>query len=344
MQESAALRAWIRHSSPAIGDQEIAAVTRVMRSGNLAQGREVVAFESECAALTGRRYGIAVSSGTAALHLSLAALEVKHLAIPAYACASLLTAARLHGARVSLCDVGPDFAIARNAIPAGCDAVIAVHLFGAPAQVPAHPTLVEDIAQSIGGPAGRRGVVSVASFYATKLMTTGEGGMVLTDDAGVAEFLRDRRDYDNRDTFEARYAYKMTDMQAAMGRVQLRRLPDFIARRRAIAREYNAAFRTLPLTLPNPRDHVFSRYVVDSDERAGLETHLHARGIEAKRPVYRPAHQYVAESDHQNWIVRRKQYPGADAAHQRALSLPVHPTMTDYEVEHVIDSVCRFFE
>ena len=323
----------IRHSAPCVGDDEIAAVTKVLRSGRLAQGPEVEAFELECAALVGRRHAVAVSSGTAALHLALETMcPGGRAALPSYGCASLLTAVRLAGATPLLCDIGADFNIDTKTMPAGSDAVIVPHLFGAVAALPARPAAIEDIAQSIGGPTGRAGRVTIASFYATKLMTTGEGGMLLTDDAALADAVRDLRDYDNRDAFRVRFNYKLTEMQAALGRVQLGRLPAFIARRRAIAAEYDRAFRGLPLVLPSGEGHVYFRYVVRTANRDALEQHLDARGIEAKRPVYKPAHHYGSDS-----------CPESEKAHTEALSLPVHPALSAADVQRVIAGTMAYF-
>jgi len=323
----------IQHSAPCIGDDEIAAVTRVMRSGRLAQGPEVEAFERECAAFVGRRHGVAVSSGTAALHLAIEVLAPETpIALPSYGCASLMTAVRLARAQPALCDIGADFNLDARTVSTNTIAAIVPHLFGARADLPRVPMVIEDIAQSIGGPTGFGGVVAVASFYATKLMTTGEGGIVVTDDESIAGAVRDLRDYDNRDAFRVRYNYKMTEMQAAIGRVQLGRLPGFVARRRAIAAQYDDALRALPLTLPAGPDHVYFRYVVRTPQRAALEAHLHADGIEAKRPVYKPAHHYLAAD-----------CPASERAHTETLSVPIHPALTDAGVRSVIESVTAFF-
>jgi perosamine synthetase len=325
----------IHHSAPNIGDAEVAAVERVLRSGHLAQGPEVAAFEAECAEVLGRRYAVAVNTGTSALHLALGALGVASgdtVAAPSYACASLITAIGHQGAEPALCDVGPDYTLDPDAVPDECRAAIAVHLFGAPARLPSGIPVVEDIAQSMGGQTGRDGQVAITSFYATKLMTTGEGGMLVTDDEVIAEYARDRRDYDNRDDFHLRHNYKMTDIQAALGRVQLARLPEFLARRRAIALRYNEAFNGLPVTLPEPDGHVFFRYVIATEQRDALEAHLAQCGVEAKRPVYRPAHHYLGGT-----------YPESERAHAQCLSLPVHPSLTPADAGHVIESVLRFF-
>ena len=325
----------IPHSKPCIGEEEAEAVARVLRSGMLAQGPEVEAFESECAKAVGRAYGVAVSSGTAALHLALGALGVvkdEPVAVPSYACAALVTAVHLQQARPVLCDIGDDYNLDPAAVDPSCRVIIVPHLFGGPARLPAAGTVLEDIAQSMGGATGRASPVAITSFYATKLMTTGEGGMLLTDDSGVAEYARDRRDYDNRDDFVLRYPYKMTDFQAALGRVQLSRLPEFVARRSVIAACYQDALADLPLRLPNPEGHVFFRYVMATEQRDALAAHLLERGVEAKRPVYRPAHHYLGG-----------QFPGAERAHQQCLSIPIYPSLVEADVERVIESVRSFF-
>ncbi len=318
-----------------MGEEEIEAVSRVLRSGCLAQGSEVAAFEEECAAFAGRRYGVALNSGTAGLHLALLALGVGEggrVAIPSYACAALAQSVTWLKARSVLCDSGTDFNLLPETVPSDCTAAIVPHLFGASAGLPAGVPVIEDIAQSFGGPAGRQGCVTVTSFYATKLCTTGEGGMLLTDDAALAEAARDRRDYDSRDDFHPRFAYKMTDFQAAMGRVQLRRLPGFIARRRAIAEAYSQAFSKLPMALPQGRDHVFFRYVLALEARDALERHLAACGVEAKRPVYRPAHLDFGGT-----------FLGAARAHAQALSIPIYPALSDADTRCVIESVLSYF-
>lgn len=325
----------IPHSRPEVGEAEIDAVSRVLRSQRIAQGSEVEAFEQECAAFVGRRFGVAVNSGTAALHLGLAVLGVganEAVVFPSYACAALLQAVTHQQARPALADIGPDCNLDPGAIPGACRAAIVPHLFGAPARLPAGLPVIEDIAQSIGGGTGAASVVAVVSFYATKLLTTGEGGMLLTDNEGMAEYARDLREYDNRDDFVVRYAYKMTDFQAALGRVQLKRLPEFIERRQTVAQRYTSAFAELPIHLPNPNGHVFFRYVIATEQREALERHLSALGIEAKRPIYRPAHHYLGGS-----------YPHSERAHHENLSIPIYPAMTSQECEFVIQSVLKFW-
>lgn len=325
----------IAHSKPDLGPEEQAAVVRVLATGQLAQGPEVEAFEEECAAFVGRRYGVAVSNGTAALHLALAVTGIGEndpVALPAYACTALLQPLLWLRAHPVLCDASTDYHMSASAIPTTVRTAILPHLFGATAPLPDTDCFIEDIAQSIGGATGCAGRVAITSFYATKLLTTGEGGMLFTDDAGLAEQARDLRDYDGRDRHRIRYACKMTEFQAAMGRVQLRRLPAFIARRQAIAARYRAAFRGLPLRLPPAEGHVFFRYVVETAVRSAFVAHLQACGVDAKRPVHHPMHHDLGGGE----------FPGAEHAHAFCVSLPIYPAMTETEIETVIASVLQF--
>lgn len=326
----------IQHSAPYLGPEEQEAAARVLSSGRLAQGPEVQAFERECAEFLGRSRAVAVSSGTNALALTLRALDVAPddpIAIPSYACAALLQGAWLSGGRPILCDCLEDGNLDVNDLPPEAVAAVVVHSFGATAELPQAGMVVEDIAQSFGGNCGRSTIAAITSFYATKLMTTGEGGMVFTDDQGLAEFVRDRRDYDNRDTLELRFNFKMTEIQAAIGRVQLKRLPWFLERRAEIAAQYNEGLRHLPLQLPRTHDHVYFRYVIGTEKRDALEKWLNDNGVEAKRPVYRPLHRYHGIGT----------LPGAERAHDRFLSLPVFPALGCGELKEVVRLVDTFF-
>ncbi len=125
----------------------------------------------------------------------------------------------------------------------------------------------------------------------------------------------------------------MTEFQAAMGRVQLKRLQGFIERRRDIAAEYGKAFAPLPLGLPAGAEHVFFRYVLRTKQLEALAAHLSDRNVEAKRPVYRPLHHYVGGD-----------CPASESAHNECLSIPIFPALASQEVENVIYSVQSFFE
>ena len=344
----------IPHSRPTLGDEEARAVSRVILSSHPAQGPVVEAFERAMADYIGVRYGVAVSSGTAALHLALLALGIKEgdeVIIPDYTCTALLNAVLYTGATPVAVDVLPreyamDPSEVKKALSRKTKAVILVHPFGLPAPVEEILSfglpVIEDLAQAVGASfhgvmAGRSGHISVVSFYATKMLTTGEGGMVLTSSSEIVEKVRDLRDYDNREDHRVRFNYKMTDMGAAMGLVQLKRLPEFIEKRREIALYYNRAFSNLPLELPifeAERGHVYYRYVVEVEGKAApFLKALKDRGVEARRPVFKPIHAYIGGGDCRV----------SEMAWERSISLPIYPSLSKEEMERVAGAVREVF-
>jgi perosamine synthetase len=340
----------IPHSRPTLGDEELQGLAEVLQSGHIVQGARVAAFEQAIACTLGVRGGVATSSGTAALHLALLALHVgegDEVLIPTYACAALLHAVRAVRAVPRLVDCDPysfnmDPEAAKMACSARTKALIVIHSFGLPADLEALQALglpvIEDGAQALGAmyrgrPVGSSGAVGVFSFYATKLITTGEGGMLLSNDARVLALARDLRQYDEQEDDTPRFNYKMTDLQAALGLAQLQRLPQFLARRQAIAARYRQGLQDLPLDLPLvPADgeRVYYRYVVGGPQPAAhYLTKLHALGVQARRPVFRPLHRYL----------RLNGFPGAEEAWEKAVSLPLYPALSDEEVGRIVAAV-----
>jgi len=178
---------------------------------------------------------------------------------------------------------------------------------------------------------GTLGAISICSFYATKLITTGEGGMILSSDNGLLAKARDLRDYDKRESFAPRFNYKMTDLQAALGRSQLEKLERFLGQREALAGVYDEQLATLPCTLPLTQEgRIYYRYVlsVQKDVNRLIQEMLN-KGIEVARPVYRPLHLYFDLED----------YPGAEVAWKSDLSLPIHPSLTSQDVHRVCQAL-----
>ncbi len=346
--------AGIPHSRPSIEAEDLEAVAAVLRGGRVAQGPRVAEFEAELARALGVEGGVAVSSGTAALHLALLALGVgagDEVLVPSYACAALLQAVRAAGARPRPVDCDPaslnlDPDAAKRASSARTKALVVVHSFGLPAELEALTALgvpvIEDLAHALGAtyrarPVGSAGAVAVASFYATKLITTGEGGMLLSSDARVLAAARDLRAYDERLDDRPRFNYKLTDLAAALGLAQLRRLPRLLARRAAIAARYDERLRALPLARPvvSPdRARVYFRYVVQGPRLAAeYLPRLEARGVQARRPVFRPLHRYLGLDG----------FPGTEEAWAKAVSLPLYPALTDAEAERVAAAATESF-
>jgi perosamine synthetase len=339
----------IPHSRPLLDRHDHTNVLEVLESGYLVQGREVARFEERLSSFIGVRHGAAVSSGTAALHLALIALSVgegDEVIIPSYVCSALLNAVMYVRATPVIADIDRvtlniDAGDVKRRITKKTKAVIVPHMFGLTADLDGIMALgvpvIEDCAQSVGAVYGGKrtgsfGVCSVFSFYTTKMIAAGEGGMLLSDDERFIEMVRDLRDYDEKDTYAVRFNYKMTDIHAALGLSQLKKLPHFIQKRKEIADRYNDVLTEKGVAtppVPPGRDHVYFRYVLQCGDPSTLIEGMNARGIECRRPVFKPLHEYIG----------LKGYPVADGVAGRAVSVPLYPSLMDYEVEHIIKSL-----
>ncbi len=349
----------IPHSKPTLGPEEVQALSAVVQSGQLSLGPRVAEFERGVAAFIGVEGGVAVSSGTAALQLVLLGLGVgpgDEVILPSYVCVAPWLATVRVGARPRVVDIEPaSYAIdpgrAEKVVSSRTKVIIVPHPFGLPADLTRLQALgvplVEDCAQTLGAvEAGRQvgsvGVAAICSFYATKLLCTGEGGMVVSRDTALLEKCRHYRLYDEELALVSEaFNYKMTDLQAALGLSQLSRFRSFLERRASIAAAYQAAFAQTGLTLPlapEGRSHIFYRYVVrlgrTGRRRRSLEGilgRLEHRGIQCRRPVFRPLHRYLDLDS----------YPESEQAMETALSVPIYPTMTDDEVTRTIRTLCE---
>lgn len=318
----------------------------VLRSGQIAAGPEVARLERRLGDVVGMPHVLATSSGTAALHLALLSLGVRPgqpVLIPCYACSSLLHAVNYVGAVPVLIDCEPggfNMDVASASSRAGT-AVIAAHLFGVPMDVEplCGRPLVEDCAQALGArlrgrPVGSFGDVSVFSFYATKMLAAGEGGALACRSARVHATAADLGSYDERPHYRVRYNYRMTDVEAALARVQLERLEEFISRRAAVAQMYRVALADLDV-LPLVEGAVDYRFIVRIRGRrlAAVMRRMQADGVYARRPVYRPLSRDLG--------LPLRDFPNAERAHAEILSLPLYPSLSDADVERVVGALRR---
>jgi perosamine synthetase len=347
--------------APQIGDAELRAVERVLRSGWLVQGREVRAFEDQVAAFLGIEHAVAVSSGTAALHLALVALGVgpgDEVLVPDFTFPASANAVEHAGATPVLVDIrldtfNVDVDRLQEAVTPRTRAILPVHLFGLPADM--DPVLdvarkrgllvVEDAACALGAEYHGRKCGTLAdagcfSFHPRKVITTGEGGMIVTRDAAVAERLRSLRNHGavSRDGelrfHDAGFNFRMTDMQGALGAAQMSRLDALLARRTALAAAYGLALagldRLTPPRVPEGLRSTWQAYVVllaaDVD-RTALRARLRDAGVETTIGTYAVS----AQPHHGN----QPSPPGSAAAYARTLALPLHPAMTDADVDLV---------
>jgi dTDP-4-amino-4,6-dideoxygalactose transaminase len=351
----------IRLARPDVGEAELAAVADVLASGQLTMGPQVAAFESALAGAVGTAEAVAVSSGTAAIHLALLALGIgagDEVIVPAYTFPATANAVELCGARAVLVDVDPGTFLIRpelvaDAVGARTRAVLAVHLFGRPvawedlqSAVPQEVVLVEDAAGALGAryrdmPCGALGLLACLSFHPRKIVTTGEGGAVTTDEAELAGAVRRLRHHgldvrDGVDISSPGFNYRLPDVLCALGIPQLERLESLLAARERVAGWYTERLEHL-VGVPGADEgdrHGWQAYVVALERRDEALEGLRADGIEAQIGTY-AVHHLSAYRD-------RGSFPGADAAFARSLALPFATTTTEHEVDRVVEALARF--
>jgi len=339
----------IPHSKVVLEEEDIAGVVEVLRSGQLAAGTKVRTLEENLASLIGVRYGAAVSSGTAALHLALLCLGIGHgseVILPSYVCTALLNAVHYVRGTPVVVDVNPDTynleeEAIRGAITPKTGAIIVPHMFGLAADMDGILSLgvpvIEDCAQSVGARykgkcTGSFGKLSIFSFYATKMICAAEGGLVLSDDVALIERIRDLRAYDEKEAYSVRYNYKLTDIQAALVISQLKRWPGLIRKRRKISRIYDAGLEGHVSRIPvNPEgsEHSYYRYVIQVDDPIGFLKEMRTRGVECRKPVFKPLHRYLNLSG----------FPMTELAWSKAVSIPIYPSLSEIEADRIVDAV-----
>jgi perosamine synthetase len=342
----------IPHSRPTLGQAEIESVSRVMATSHIAQGQVVYDFEQAFAEYLGVKSAACTSSGTAALHLVLKAMgigEQDEVVIPSYVCTALLNSVEYVGAKPILAEIDPDTynldpKDVKGRLSSRTKAIIVPHLFGLPADIDGllalNIPIIEDCAQAVGSTyrqhfTGTFGKAAIFSFYATKVMTTGEGGMVISNSKDLIDRVKDLREYDHKDEYLVRYNYKMTDIHAAIGMVQLDRIKTFLRRRRDIAELYNQAFDSFGLQLPpQNKGHIYYRYVIGLGTDAEvLAKTLQNQGIGCARPVFLPLHRYL----------NLKGYYQTENAWEQALSIPIYPSLSTQDIDRLIDRCTETF-
>ncbi|MCS7232098.1 MAG: DegT/DnrJ/EryC1/StrS family aminotransferase [Elusimicrobiota bacterium] len=348
----------IQHSKPTVIEKGkiLELVKELLDTGRFAQGKYVSLFEQELSKFFGVKYAVCVSSGTSALHLALLSLNVDNnseVIIPSFSCVAILNAVLMTGAKPVIVDVNlEDFNLSyeevKKKISSKTKAIILPHMFGYPAKdtqkiVELGIPVIEDTAQSIGAKiCGRKvgsfGKINVMSFYATKMITTfGEGGVVLTNDKNIYEFTVDIKEYDKKDEFKLRYNYKMSEIQAIMGLLQLRMLPVFIYHRKRIFYHYKNKLKNcnnIIITFPGENIHpVFYRFIIKLKEvKEDLNSYIrkyNQLGIEVARPVSIPLDKYyIGEFICEN----------SKLLYSTTLSLPIYPRLKNKEINYIIET------
>jgi perosamine synthetase len=347
---------------PDIGPEEIAAVTAVLESGMLAGGKRVAELEARWADFIGTRHAIAVSNGTVALMCIFEGLALRpgdEVITVGHTFNATVSAILSTGATPVFVDIEPDTylidaARIEAAITPRTRAICPVHLFGLPADLDMIVAIadrhglavVEDACQAHGAQFRGKRVGSFGhgafSLYGTKNMTTGEGGLITTDDDRLADWIRLYRNQGMRERYRHEilgYNFRLTDIAAAIGLCQLDKLEGNTKRRQSIAAAYNAAFADLPIqtpVTPAGRSHVFHQYTVAvEDDRDGLVADLAAAGVGTGIYYPVPVHRqpYVME------LGLHVDLPVTEHASRHTLSLPMFPGLTDDEQRSVIGAM-----
>lgn len=345
-----------------IDDDDIAAVVEVLRSEWLTQGPRVAEFEANFAHAVGARFAVAYSSGTAALHGACAAARLgagDRVVTSPLSFAASANCARYVGADVDFVDIDPSTLNLDLARVPDCDALVAVHYAGLPLDLgglkPRPRVVIEDAAHALGaatpdGPVGNCAHSDLAcfSFHPVKSITTGEGGAVTTNDEALAERLRTFRHHGIRptperggwayDVEEIGTNYRLTDLQAALGTSQLRKLPRFVDRRNALAARYRELLTDLPIELPpaapNGWRHAYHLFPVQVDDRRRVFDGMREAGVGVQvhyEPIYRLA-AYGGDPS---------RFPRTEAVTARLLSLPMHAGLTDAQQDTVVEALAK---
>lgn len=340
----------IQHNKPSFGREEISALAKVISKGWIAQGEEVFKFESEFSRYLGGRDGqaAAVSSGTAALYLSLYGLNIKNddeVIVPTYTCSAVLNAIFMIGAKPIIVDINKEdlnisYSETIKKINKKTKAVITTHTFGYPADLDKFINLgvplIEDCAQALGAgwkgkPVGSFGQIAVFSFYASKVITTGYGGMVYSKNKSLINKIRDYREFDCRRDYKPRFNFQMSDSQAALGREQLKKLQGFLKRRRQIAAVYKKILledKYWPIESEGRRPNCY-RFLLRTSKVKAVKNFLMKRGIKTIVPIetYELLHRYLKQSP--------KNFPVSEKIAKTTLSLPVFPALLTEEVNMI---------
>ena len=354
-------------ADPELGEREIEEVVDVLESGMLADGPQVREFEDEFADFCEADHGIATANGTMALHAAFEALDVgagdKVVTSP-FSFVASANSVRLAGAEPVFADIDPDtFNLDPTAVEEairredGVAAIMPVHLYGLPAEMDRlceiaddHDlALVEDAAQAHGAEykgqkVGSFGDAACFSFYPTKNMTTGEGGMLTTGRDDVAEKAASycnhgRPPEGGYEHVRLGHNFRMTSMAAAIGRVQLDRLPDYNEARRANAAYLSDALANADVvtpTVPDDRRHVYHQYTVRVNDRDALADHLDDAGVGTGVYYPTPIHEQPAYADVDHAA------PVAERTAEQALSLPIHPNVSEQDLRTIASTITDY--
>ncbi len=339
----------VPHYRPSFNRREQSAARAVIESQYIAQGSKVRKLEQLISEYVNKKYGAAVSSGTTALILALKALNVNksdEVIIPSYTCTALWHAVKAVDGIPVLADIETDFynldpEDVKRKINPNTKAIIFPHMFGQPGRIIEVLELgfpvIEDIAQSVGAsidgkPTGSFGHLSVVSFYATKVICAGEGGAILSNDESKISYIKDIREYDEKNDLKPRINAKMSDITAAVAIEQFKKLEQFTRKRYSIFKMYEQVlepYLNIPQSLKNSSfiSNLYRCIVSHPHKSADELIDIGAKyGVTLRRPVFRPIHRYLGIT----------KFPNTDFAWERQVSIPIFPDLKDDEIHFVI--------
>lgn len=345
------LKMKISHSKPTINEQDRLSVMRVLNPEQLTNYEEVSKFEQELSDYIGQKNGIAVNSGTNALYLALLSLELEkndEVIIPSFSCIALLNAISYTKAKPKIVDINEDdYNISLDKIKKDINkktkAIIAPHMFGDGIRnieeiVGLGIPVIEDCALSIGANINGKKVgsfsdLSIFSFYSTKVMATGQGGMVLSSSKEKLKKMKDFMQYDNRKKYHQSFNYRLTDFQAALGRSQLSRLEQFIDERRNIAKIYNRNFKNVKsIKIPErTKESIFFRYILEVNNVDNFIREMSKKGIGCAKPIYKPLHYY--------FNLDKKYLQNTEKSFKGCVSIPIYPLLKESEINCIIKTI-----
>lgn len=348
----------ILHSIPTIQADDIEAVTSQLKSGHLEDGETVKKFEHAFANYIGRKYAVSTANGYGAIHLSLIALGISEndeVIIPSYTCSALLNPIKLLSGTPVIVDIEANgFNLSPETIQQKLSprtkAIILPHTFGFPAgQIESIINMgipvIEDCAQSTGGSLrdkrlGSFGEISIFSFYSTKMLCAGDGGMILTDNKQLYDIACRYRYYGGEaDKTETALNYRFTNLFASLGLSQLGKLDSFITRRKEIAARYDSYFKDHPqinIDFKNKEDSCFYRYPVQLARRDIVKQKLQQKGIHAGFGVL--------ENMYKLMKLPGSNYPNATKMRNHILSIPIYPSLTDDQVAYISETLIQTVE
>lgn len=347
----------IPHNQPFFNNRESKAVQKVLASKWIIAGGEVEKFENRFKSLIGREYAIAVTSGHAAIHLSLLELKIgkdSEVILPTYTPQDVANPIYYAGAKPVIVDIEKDsFNIdpqqIRRKLTSKTKAIIVPHMFGFGAKIDQIKKfgipIVEDCAQSLGSyyrgkPLGFFGEIAVFSFYASKVITSGQGGMILTNNKKKYLDIKDLINYNGRDNYRVRYNYSLTDIAAGIGNAQVAKLKKLLRIRKSIGKRYRGVLKNKNVEY-FPKDEEAGninhfRFIIKfstKNERDNFMNGMAKEGIITIVPLYN------FELLHNLFGQNKKEYPNAEKMSHTSVSIPIFPGLTNQEIEKITSAL-----